>query len=101
MKTVINNHPTTETFCFIQEVTDSHEKDELPMLAWWKVKKWAMHILTRIFERYGNTTTIAKVGGLLLQLLLAFVKSAGSKITLVTCIVMIGTIHIIVIDNIP
>ena len=27
---------------------------ERPELIWWKEKKWAMHILTRIFERYGS-----------------------------------------------
>ena len=44
-----------------QEVTDSNDKDELPNVVWWKLKKWSMHLLTRIFERYGNTTNISKV----------------------------------------
>lgn len=29
--------------------TDEDERMELP---WWKCKKWAMHILHRMFERY-------------------------------------------------
>ncbi|XP_063677673.1 importin-7-like [Bolinopsis microptera] len=43
-----------------KEVTDIHDKDELPNVVWWKLKKWAMHLMTRIFERYGNTTNISK-----------------------------------------
>lgn len=30
------------------------DEDERPELPWWKVKKWAMHILVRVFERYGS-----------------------------------------------
>lgn len=29
-------------------------EDERGDLIWWKCKKWVMHILTRIFGRYGN-----------------------------------------------
>lgn len=35
------------------------DEDERPDLPWWKCKKWALHILHRMFERYGspgNTT---------------------------------------------
>uniref|UniRef100_A0A672IXS5 Importin N-terminal domain-containing protein n=1 Tax=Salarias fasciatus TaxID=181472 RepID=A0A672IXS5_SALFA len=35
------------------------DEDEWPELPWWKCKKWALHILARLFERYGspgNTT---------------------------------------------
>uniref|UniRef100_A0A8C8ELU3 Importin N-terminal domain-containing protein n=1 Tax=Oncorhynchus tshawytscha TaxID=74940 RepID=A0A8C8ELU3_ONCTS len=35
------------------------DEDERPELPWWKCKKWALHILARLFERYGspgNTT---------------------------------------------
>uniref|UniRef100_A0A8C6TCP0 Importin 8 n=1 Tax=Neogobius melanostomus TaxID=47308 RepID=A0A8C6TCP0_9GOBI len=28
------------------------DEDDRPELAWWKCKKWAMRILTRVFERY-------------------------------------------------
>ncbi|KAK7913326.1 hypothetical protein WMY93_013537 [Mugilogobius chulae] len=40
------------------ETMEVHE-DERPELPWWKCKKWALHILARLFERYGspgNTT---------------------------------------------
>ncbi|XP_055706961.1 importin-7 isoform X2 [Phlebotomus papatasi] len=29
------------------------DEDERPEMVWWKVKKWAMHIMVRMFERYG------------------------------------------------
>lgn len=29
-------------------------EEERPDLPWWKVKKWALHILARMFERYGS-----------------------------------------------
>lgn len=33
----------------------SHVSEEdRPDLPWWKVKKWALHILARMFERYGS-----------------------------------------------
>ena len=30
------------------------EEEERPELVWWKAKKWAMHLLARVFERYGS-----------------------------------------------
>lgn len=27
------------------------DEEERPDLPWWKIKKWALHILARIFER--------------------------------------------------
>jgi len=27
------------------------DEDERPELPWWKCKKWALHILARLFER--------------------------------------------------
>lgn len=35
---------------FFQE-TNQIDEEERPELAWWKVKKWAVHILARVFER--------------------------------------------------
>jgi len=29
------------------------DEEERPQLIWWKRKKWALHTLTRLFERYG------------------------------------------------
>ena len=36
------------------------DKDERPALIWWKEKKWALHIMTRMFERYGSPTSVLK-----------------------------------------
>ncbi|KAJ8666896.1 hypothetical protein QAD02_008558 [Eretmocerus hayati] len=36
---------------------DDDERAELP---WWKCKKWALHILQRIFERYGSPGSVTK-----------------------------------------
>lgn len=30
------------------------DEDDRPALPWWKAKKWALHILARMFERYGS-----------------------------------------------
>ncbi|CAB0029281.1 unnamed protein product [Trichogramma brassicae] len=45
--------PSEQSFEFL----DDDEKAELP---WWKCKKWALHILQRIFERYGSPGTVNK-----------------------------------------
>ncbi|XP_036342892.1 importin-7-like, partial [Rhagoletis pomonella] len=34
---------------------DDEEKPEFP---WWKVKKWALHIIVRMFERYGSPRNV-------------------------------------------
>jgi hypothetical protein len=36
--------------CASQETLQVDE-DERPELPWWKCKKWALHILARLFER--------------------------------------------------
>ncbi|XP_031553148.1 importin-7-like [Actinia tenebrosa] len=36
------------------------DEDERPRLAWWKAKKWALHILQRIFERYATPGSVSK-----------------------------------------
>jgi len=36
---------------------DEEERSELP---WWKCKKWALHILHRMFERYGSPGNVTK-----------------------------------------
>uniref|UniRef100_A0A8C5CPN7 Importin 7 n=1 Tax=Gadus morhua TaxID=8049 RepID=A0A8C5CPN7_GADMO len=51
LKTVVDRDVPPETM-----QADEEERPELP---WWKCKKWALHILARLFERYGspgNTT---------------------------------------------
>ncbi|CAK8692133.1 unnamed protein product [Clavelina lepadiformis] len=41
---------------------DTLQVDELerPDLPWWKCKKWAMHFLARVFERYGSPGSVTK-----------------------------------------
>lgn len=36
------------------------DEDERPDLPWWKAKKWALHILYRMFERYGSPGNVTK-----------------------------------------
>ncbi|CAH0547642.1 unnamed protein product [Brassicogethes aeneus] len=36
------------------------DEDERPDLPWWKCKKWALHILFRMFERYGSPGHVTK-----------------------------------------
>lgn len=47
-----------------RDVPDEMQKDvdpeDRPNLIWWKCKKWALHLLTRIFERYGSPNTVNK-----------------------------------------
>lgn len=40
--------------------TNQIDEEERPELAWWKVKKWAVHILARVFERYGSPGNVIK-----------------------------------------
>lgn len=42
-----------------QEAVEGDE-EELAKLPWWKAKKWALHILCRVFERYGTPGSITK-----------------------------------------
>ncbi|KAF4022680.1 hypothetical protein G4228_014804 [Cervus hanglu yarkandensis] len=36
------------------------EEDDRPELVWWKCKKWALHIVARLFERYGSPGNVTK-----------------------------------------
>jgi len=36
------------------------DEEERPQLIWWKRKKWALHTLTRLFERYGAPGSVTK-----------------------------------------
>lgn len=40
--------------------TNDIDEEERAHLPWWKCKKWAMHILERLFDRYGNTSGVMK-----------------------------------------
>jgi importin-8 len=50
--------------------------DERPELSWWKIKKWAVRILNRIFDRYG---TPANAGKEYLEFANFFLKGYASK----------------------
>jgi len=39
--------------------TEDIDDEDKPSLIWWKQKKWALHILTRLFERYGSPGNVA------------------------------------------
>ncbi|CAN0425651.1 LOW QUALITY PROTEIN: importin-7-like [Lethenteron reissneri] len=36
------------------------DEEDRPELIWWKVKKWALHILARLFDRYGSPGNVTK-----------------------------------------
>uniref|UniRef100_A0A3B3SL01 Importin 8 n=1 Tax=Paramormyrops kingsleyae TaxID=1676925 RepID=A0A3B3SL01_9TELE len=36
------------------------DEDDRPELVWWKCKKWALHIINRLFERYGSPGNVTK-----------------------------------------
>jgi len=40
--------------------THQVDVDDRPELIWWKKKKWALHTLTRLFERYGSPGSVTK-----------------------------------------
>uniref|UniRef100_A0A8C2HYM8 Importin 8 n=1 Tax=Cyprinus carpio TaxID=7962 RepID=A0A8C2HYM8_CYPCA len=44
--------------CFIYP--PDTDEDDRPELIWWKCKKWALHIITRMFERYGSPGNVTK-----------------------------------------
>lgn len=41
-------------------VENDVDDDDKPQLIWWKQKKWAMHILTRVFGNFGSPGNVAK-----------------------------------------
>jgi hypothetical protein len=44
----------------IPDHVEQIDKEERPELSWWKVKKWAIRILNRIFDRYGTPANAGK-----------------------------------------
>uniref|UniRef100_A0A8C0FUG7 Importin 7 n=1 Tax=Bubo bubo TaxID=30461 RepID=A0A8C0FUG7_BUBBB len=52
LKTVVDRDVPTETL--------QVDEDDRPELPWWKCKKWALHILARLFERYGSPGNVSK-----------------------------------------
>ena len=49
----ISDQYSCKMFKFLLSVQEAMEGDEeeLAKLPWWKAKKWALHILCRVFER--------------------------------------------------
>ncbi|XP_068117032.1 LOW QUALITY PROTEIN: importin-7 [Hyperolius riggenbachi] len=52
LKTVVDRDVPAETL--------QVEEDDRPELPWWKCKKWALHIMARLFERYGSPGNVSK-----------------------------------------
>ncbi|XP_067127440.1 importin-7 isoform X2 [Centruroides vittatus] len=44
----------------VPDAVNQYDEDERADCPWWKCKKWAMHILTRVFERYGSPNKVSK-----------------------------------------
>ncbi|XP_031438551.1 importin-8 isoform X1 [Clupea harengus] len=65
---LINNTVMTQWMEILRAVTDRGvppetlevDEDDRPQLVWWKCKKWALHIITRLFERYGSPGNVTK-----------------------------------------
>ncbi|XP_057712393.1 importin-8 [Corythoichthys intestinalis] len=36
------------------------DEDDRPELSWWKCKKWALRVITRLFKRYGSPGNVTK-----------------------------------------
>ncbi|XP_073203636.1 importin-7 isoform X2 [Lepidochelys kempii] len=65
---LINQQNLTEWIEILKTVVDRDvpaetlqvDEDDRPELPWWKSKKWALHILARLFERYGSPGNVSK-----------------------------------------
>uniref|UniRef100_A0A672RJN6 Importin-8-like n=1 Tax=Sinocyclocheilus grahami TaxID=75366 RepID=A0A672RJN6_SINGR len=65
---LINNTVMTHWMEILRTVVDRDvpaetleaDEDDRPELIWWKCKKWALHIITRMFERYGSPGNVTK-----------------------------------------
>ncbi|XP_076152432.1 importin-8 isoform X1 [Alosa pseudoharengus] len=65
---LINNTVMTQWMEILRAVMDRDvppetlevDEDDRPQLVWWKCKKWALHIITRLFERYGSPGNVTK-----------------------------------------
>ncbi|XP_060875593.1 importin-7 isoform X2 [Metopolophium dirhodum] len=44
----------------VPEEVSRFEHSEIDQLPWWKIKKWALHTMYRIFERYGSPGSVAQ-----------------------------------------
>uniref|UniRef100_A0AAQ5Y626 Importin N-terminal domain-containing protein n=1 Tax=Amphiprion ocellaris TaxID=80972 RepID=A0AAQ5Y626_AMPOC len=65
---LINNTVMTQWMEILRAIMDRDvpaetlevDEDDRPELAWWKCKKWALRIITRMFERYGSPGNVTK-----------------------------------------
>uniref|UniRef100_A0A4W6EWK9 Importin 8 n=1 Tax=Lates calcarifer TaxID=8187 RepID=A0A4W6EWK9_LATCA len=65
---LINNAVMTQWMEILRAIMDRDvpaetlevDEDDRPELAWWKCKKWALRIITRLFERYGSPGNVTK-----------------------------------------
>ncbi|XP_062851040.1 importin-8 isoform X1 [Trichomycterus rosablanca] len=65
---LLNNTVMTQWMEILRAVVDRDvppetlevDEDDRPELVWWKCKKWALHIITRMFERYGSPGNVTK-----------------------------------------
>uniref|UniRef100_A0A6Q2WR48 Importin N-terminal domain-containing protein n=1 Tax=Esox lucius TaxID=8010 RepID=A0A6Q2WR48_ESOLU len=65
---LINNTVMTQWMEILRAVMDRDvppetlevDEDDRPDLVWWKCKKWALRITTRLFERYGSPGNVTK-----------------------------------------
>ncbi|XP_041744941.1 importin-8-like isoform X1 [Coregonus clupeaformis] len=65
---LINNTVITQWMEILRAVMDRDvppetlevDEDDRPDLVWWKSKKWALYIITRLFERYGSPGNVTK-----------------------------------------
>uniref|UniRef100_A0A452T4I1 Importin 8 n=1 Tax=Ursus maritimus TaxID=29073 RepID=A0A452T4I1_URSMA len=52
--------PVRKGFLLRKIETLQIDEDDRPELVWWKCKKWALHIVARLFERYGSPGNVTK-----------------------------------------
>uniref|UniRef100_A0A493T005 Importin 8 n=1 Tax=Anas platyrhynchos platyrhynchos TaxID=8840 RepID=A0A493T005_ANAPP len=65
---LVNNQTMTQWMEVFRTIIDRNvppetlqiDEDDRPELVWWKCKKWALHIVARLFERYGSPGNVTK-----------------------------------------
>ncbi|XP_038617082.1 importin-8 isoform X3 [Tachyglossus aculeatus] len=65
---LVNNQTMTQWMEIFRTIIDRMvppetlqiDEDDRPELVWWKCKKWALHIVARLFERYGSPGNVTK-----------------------------------------
>lgn len=65
---LVNNQTMTQWMGIFSSIADRDvppetlqvDEDDRPELVWWKCKKWALHNITRLFERYGSPGSVTK-----------------------------------------